>query len=311
MPDVNPDSRRYHASHMKISDKLVYSTVQLIQEFIKKNGRVEDIKEVENQLIISSVKLDHQPSLPGSVEVSSTTFHDGISIKQEPLVELKEEPVEVKLELSEDNEVDIADILGLSANEEDLTNSSDCSLSKLPAFCANRFFDGNRFVSRTEYLEAKLKGQQKKRERRPEFWAAAVQKKLRSHGQQYRSVKGNIVPARKLGLPCNCRKNCGAKISENNRLTNFKNYWQLDCASGKRKFIIDHVKLLRPKRALTKTRIFSRIMHHYLDVVNYDGSTDQIKVCKKMFCSTFAISNTVISNAFKLINKEQEKFFEK
>lgn len=199
--------------------------MQLIQEFVKKNGGIEDIKEVGKQLIISSVKLD-RPASAG--EVSSTTFHDGLSIKEEPLVEVKEEPVEVKVELSEDNEADIADILGLSAHEEELTNSSDSSLSKLPAFCANRFFDGNRFVSRTEYLEAKLKGQQKKRERRPEFWAAAVQKKLRSHGQQYRSVKGNIVPARKLGLPCNCRKNCGARISENNRLTNFKNYWQLE-----------------------------------------------------------------------------------
>lgn len=304
---TNPD-KSYLSSPLKINDKLVHSTVQLIQEFVKKNGGIEDIKEVGKQLIISSVKLDH-PASAG--EVSSTTFHDGLSIKEEPLVEVKEEPVEVKIELNEDDEADITDILGLSAHEEDLTNSSDSSLSKLPAFCANRFFDGNRFVSRAEYLEAKLKGQQKKRERRPEFWAAAVQKKLRSHGQQYRSVKGNIVPARKLGLPCDCRKNCGARISENNRLTNFKNYWNLENASEKRKFIIDHVKLLRPKRALTKTRIFSRIMHHFLDVANSDGSTEQIKVCKKMFCSTFAISNTVISNAFKLLNKEQEKFFEK
>lgn len=309
--DQTEEGQRPNNKQHKLSDKCVFSTMQIVQEFIKKNGQVKEIKELENQLIISSVKLPDQ-SLSTSPEVTSTTFQEDLSsIKQEPLSDgdFKEELKELKIELKEEDE-DAAEILGISNMEEEVENSSDSSLSRLPAFCANRFFDGNRFVSRSEYLESKAKaGNKKLRERRPEFWAAAIQKKLRNHGQQYRSVKGNLVPARKIGPSCNCRKNCGCRISENNRLINFKRYWQLE-GIEKRKFIIEHIKLLKPKRALTKTRIFSRIMHHYLDVVNYDGSVEQIRVCKKMFCSTFAISNSVISNAFKIISKDLEKNFE-
>lgn len=309
----NPDGVR----QQKSNDKLVLSTLQLIQEFKKKHGGIKEIKELQNQLIISSVKIDNDENnkslpIPAPMEVSSTTntFQIDLSIKQEPIIEIKEEPSELKLELKEEDEANASDILGLLCHEEDLSNSSDSSLSRLPAFCANRFFDGNRFVSRSELLESKLKNGQRKRERRPHEWAAAIQKKLRNHGQQYRSVKGNVVAARKLGMPCNCRKNCGAKISENNRVANFKQYWEIESHVDKRKFLTNHIKLLKPKRALTKNRIFSRIMHHFLDVVNYDGSTEKIRVCKKMFCSTFAISNSVISNAFKILSKDHEMFFE-
>lgn len=248
----------------KINDKLVYSTVQLIQKFMKKHGGIKEIKESQHQLIISSVKIEDVLLSTPPVEVSSTTntFHQiDLGIKQEPIIEIKEEPSELKIELKEEDEANASDILGLLCQEEDVSNSSDSSLSRLPAFCANRFFDGNRFVSKSELLESKLKNSQRKRERRPEFWAAAIQKKLRNHGQQYRSVKGNVVAARKLGMPCKCRKLCGAKISENNRVANFKQYWEIESHVDKRKFLIDHIKLLKPKRALTKNRIFSRIMH--------------------------------------------------
>lgn len=275
------------------SDKLVISTVQLIQEFLKKNGGIREIRTHNNQLIISAIKIENDEQLK-TVEVTSTTntntFQNDITcIKKEP--SLKE--IEIKEEFVEFNE----------KNE-----TSNNILSKLPAFCSNRFYDGNRFVSRTEYLQSRLKRNQTKRQRNPETWASSVQKKLRIQGQQYRSVKGNIVPARKVGLPCNCRMKCSGKISENNRRINFKRYWDLETAVEKRKYLCEHIKLLKPKRALTKARIFSRIMHHFLDVFNCDGSIEKLRVCKKMFCSTFDISNSVITNSFKLLLKRNECF---
>lgn len=266
-----------------------------------KNGAIQEVKEDGPHLILSTLAKQ-----PESVTSTTNTFQDtNLSIKLEPedAIEIKKEPIELKIELKEeDEEVDVNAFLGLV--EE---NSSDSSLSRLPAY--NRFFDGNRFISRSEYIESKLKINQKKRERRPEFWASTVQKKLRNLGKQYRSAKGHLVAAREIGLPCDCRKNCSAKISENNRNLNFKRYWEIENVNEKRKFLVNHIKLSKPKRALVKKRVYSRIMHHFLDVYNYDGSCEQIRVCKKMFCSTLAISNSFISNSFKVISND-EKIFE-
>jgi hypothetical protein len=264
----------------------------------KKGAAIVDVKEDGPHLILSTVKLSQAENVSSTTTI---TFQDtNLSIKKEPQeeIEIKKEPIELKIELREESEVDVNSFLGLI--EE---NSSDSSLSRLPAY--NRFFDGNRFISRSEYIESKLKISQKKRERRPEFWQSTVQKKLRNLGQQYRSIKGHLVPARKVGDPCDCRKNCATKINENNRNMNFKRYWEIENVNEKRKFLVEHIKLSKPKRALVKKRVYSRIMHHFLDVFNYDGSCEQIRVCKKMFCSTLSISNSFISNSFKVLSKEK------
>lgn len=114
-----------------------------------------------------------------------------------------------------------------------------------------------------------------------------------------------------MGPPCVCRQECGTKVNEKNRLLNFSNYWSLDNIVKKRKFIFDHIKLERPMRAMTKSRAFSRLILHFLDVVNGDGSIEQIKVCKTMFLSTFDISNTVITTTVKLNNQYFESAVEK
>lgn len=302
-------------------DKIVYSIVQIVQNYIRKHA-VQDIKEDESakQLIITAKNHFQQDELVSS---STNAFHDktsnnsdsgsfnssSSSIKQEPmenLIEIKNEPLEIK----EEGEAD--EILGLnidfsSSLEESSTNSSDNSLSKLPAFAHDRIFDGNRFISRSELLLRKSKkDQMKKREKRPDSWASAIQKKLRNTGQSYRSAKGYVVAAKCLGPPCNCRKDCANKVNECNRLLNFKKYWKLESVNDKKQFILDHIRLVRPKRALTKARAFSRIMHHFLSVSNYDGSCEKVKVCKKMFCQTLNISNSVITNAFKA----KDQYFE-
>lgn len=307
--DSAKQSEDQHEIIKSISDSIVFTTVQIVKRYIRKYS-VEQIQEDESAkrlIIFSSSMRGEQPE--DELVTSSTSINafqgqrESPSIKQEKIenVEIKVEPLELK------EEGIAGDILGLDidefslSTEDNSTSSSENSLSRLPAFCEDRIFDGNRFVSRSEIIERKsCKEQHKKRARRPDLWAATVQKKLRNLGQQYRSIKGYVVAAKSVGPPCDCKKNCATKVNETNRLTNFKEYWSLECINDKKKFILNHIRLVRPQRALTKTRAYSRIMHHFLDVLNYDGSTEQVKVCKKMFCQTLNISNSVITNAFKI-----------
>jgi hypothetical protein len=276
----------------QISDPTVYSTLQIVRNFIDKHS-ITEIKEEEDCLIIKP-----------KPKATPTSFQS-VSIKQET-VEVKLEPIEIK----EDPDVDLPFLefvrsFGESAasngSSEELTTSSESSLSRLPAFQESTYFDGDKFVLRSEIPPKKLK-EAKKRQRKPELWATNVQKKLRNAGQRYRSAKGYIVEARQMGAPCSCRQQCGTKVNEKNRLNNFTNYWGLGDIVRKRKFI-EHIKLERPMRAMTKSRAFSRLILHYLDVVNNDGSVDKIKVCKTMFLSTLDISNTVITTTVKLNNQ--------
>lgn len=280
---------------LQINDPTVYKTVQIIRNFIDKHS-ISEIEEEENE---NCLIIKPKP------KVTPTSFQESISIKQE-LIEVKLEPIEMK----EDPDADLPFLqfvrsFGQSASNvssEELTTSSESSLSRLPAFQESTYFDGDKFVLRSEIPPKKLK-EAKKRQRKPELWATNVQKKLRNAGQRYRSAKGYIVEARHMGSPCNCRQQCGTKVNEKNRLNNFNNYWALDDIVRKRKFIFDHIKLEKPMRAMTKSRAFSRLILHFLSVVNNDGTSERIKVCKTMFLNTLDISNTVITTTVKLNNQ--------
>lgn len=276
----------------EIADRTVYTTLQIVRNYITKYA-IADIKEYETEQ-----KLVITPKLPANA------FQDFVSIKSEPL-EIKLEPFEIK------NDPDLPFLhyirsIGDSGSCEELTNSSEGSLSRLPAFESSTYFDGDKFVLRSEMPPKKLK-EAKKRQRKPEMWASNIQKQLRNTGKRYRSSKGFIVEARSMALPCSCRQECSAKVNEKNRLMNFSKYWNLDDISKKRKFIANHIKLEKPMRALKKSRALSRLILHHLDVANSDGSTEQIKVCKTMFLNTLDISNTVITTTIKLSNQYFEE----
>lgn len=265
----------------------LFSTVQIVRSFIARHS-VTEIKEDETKLVITP-----KPK----IVPAPTTFQESISIKSE-LVDIKVEPTDIKEDLPF---LHFIRSFGRSesGSGEDLTNSSEGSLSRLPAFEESTYFNGDKFVLRSEIPPKKLK-ESKKRQRKPELWATNIQKKLRCAGQRYRSAKGYIVAARSMAAPCNCRQECGTKVNEKNRLTNFSTYWSLETVEKKRAFISEHIKLERPMRAMKKSRAFSRLILHFLDVINSDGSTDKVKVCKKMFLNTLDISNTVITTTVKL-----------
>lgn len=279
----------------QIDNPIVFNTVQIVRNFIDKHSITEIKEEEKENCLIIKPKSKATP----------TSFQSNFSIKHET-VEVKIEPIDI--EIKEDPDADLPFLqfvrsFGESAasngSSEELTTSSESSLSRLPAFQESTYFDGDKFVLRSEIPPKKLK-EAKKRQRKPELWATNVQKKLRNAGQRYRSAKGYIVEARQMGVPCNCRQQCGTKVNEKNRLNNFQNYWSLGDIIRKRKYIVDHISLERPMRAMTKSRAFSRLILHYLDVENNDGSVDKIKVCKTMFLNTLDISNTVITTSIRL-----------
>ena len=276
-------------------DKAVYSTVQIIRDYITRHS-IAEIKEYETDM-----KLIITPRPKITPVTSSPTFHESISIKTEPN-DVKLEPIDIQIKEDPDAEIPFLDFLRtFGDSSEELTNSSEGSLSRLPAFEESTYFDGDKFVLRSEVPPKKLK-EPKKRQRKPELWATNVQKKLRNAGKRYRSAKGYIVEARAMAAPCSCRQECATKVNEKNRLMNFSRYWDLGDINKKRRFIFDHIKLERPK-SMKQTRAFSRLILHFLDVMNSDGTVEKIKVCKTMFLNTLDISNTVITTTVKLNNQ--------
>jgi hypothetical protein len=271
-----------------IEDKLVCNTVQIVRSFISRHS-IADIRVDD-----SEAKLVITPR-PKTASASVNAFQESISIKTEP--DIKLEPIDIQIKEEPDSTL-LDFIRSFGDSSEELTNSSEGSLSRLPAFEATTYFNGDKFVLRSEVPPKKLK-ETKKRQRKPELWATNIQKKLRNAGQRYRSSKGYIVEARSMAGPCNCRQLCATKVSEKNRLMNFSNYWSLDDIGKKRKFIVDHIRLERPMRAMTKSRALSRLILHFLDVMNSDGTIEQTKVCKTMFLNTLDISNTVIVTTVK------------
>jgi len=296
-------SGAYHENLQELDhqtdDKTVYSTVQIVRNFIARHSLTE-IKEHETEM---KLVITSKPKIPPVTTSSPTTFQESISIKSEPM-EIKLEPIEIQIKEDPDAEMPFLDFLRtFGDSSEELTNSSEGSMSRLPAFEESTYFDGDKFVLRSEVPPKKLK-EPKKRQRKPELWATNVQKKLRNAGQRYRSAKGYIVEARSMAGPCSCRQECATKVNEKNRLMNFNHYWNLDEVCKKRHFISEHIKLERPMRAMKKARALSRLILHYLDVTNSDGSIEQIKVCKKMFLNTLDISNSVITTTVKLNNQQ-------
>lgn len=285
----------------KIEDKAVYSTVQIVRNYISRHS-IAEIKEHETDIVITpKPKITQVTHFHTS---SPTTFHESFgSIKSEPM-EVKLEPIDIQIKHDPDADtfLDFLRTFNDSSEENSMTNSSEGSLSRLPAFEESTYFDGDKFVLRSEVPPKKLK-EPKKRQRKPELWATNVQKKLRNAGKRYRSAKGYIVEARSMAAPCSCRQECASKVNEKNRLMNFSRYWNLADINKKRKFIFDHIRLERPMRAMKKARVLSRLILHYLDVMNSDGSIEKIKVCKTMFLNTLDISNTVITTTVKLNNQ--------
>lgn len=73
----------------------------------------------------------------------------------------------------------------------------------------------------------------RKRKAKPEQWNKSIKKTSRNHGKKYTYVNSKnetkVVEDKVMGPPCkdSCTLNCKTKVTENQRLTIFTNYWAL------------------------------------------------------------------------------------
>lgn len=140
------------------------------------------------------------------------------------------------------------------------------------------------------------------RKSNPESWIRNKRKLAKNTGQSYVASNGRLTEAKKIKKNCGqCRMNCSKKISEENRLKNFTNFYQLADIVKQRKFLFDHMKTYEPKRHTlpknpNKVRTVQR--HYFLDTYE-NGSNEMLQVCRLMFLNTFSISSQMIDTLYR------------
>lgn len=173
-------------------------------------------------------------------------------------------------------------------------------LNELPATSAN--LDPNISMpestrKRKVKQKTSIKQSGRKRVRHKEKWQSSIRKECYASGQAYTSKKGKEVSARQMKDACKCRMKCFEKISEDERQNIFRTYWNKEkSVDTKRQYIRSCIEVKDTQR--NRSRDSVRTKNNTL-VYSFVVRNVTIKVCKKMFLNTLAISNTVVVNTLK------------
>ena len=124
---------------------------------------------------------------------------------------------------------------------------------------------------------------------------------------EYKSKSGEkkVKPAKMIKKTCssNCSKECNKKISEEERMSIYKNYWSLESIDLNRMYLSKLVdtgtKVRERKQKIMKsgkrrTRKMSRVYH-----LTKPNSGIRLRVCQAYFLSTFDISKKMIRSVVK------------
>jgi hypothetical protein len=137
---------------------------------------------------------------------------------------------------------------------------------------------------------------------------AFAQKLARARGEAYVNHKGELKPAKKMKEPCSCRAKCNEKISDEDRMKNFKNYYDLADIILQKRFVHLHRDSI-PKqtcRLRYERRVRNRatgISAYYLDKFNEVGEViDKVRVCTTMFSNTLDISSRTLQHTNRQIS---------
>ncbi|XP_075986434.1 uncharacterized protein LOC142983446 [Anticarsia gemmatalis] len=141
----------------------------------------------------------------------------------------------------------------------------------------------------------------KSRKRKRGVNKAALAKKLRNRGLEYKCLRSNTLkPARKMGPTCNdrCRLKCSEKLTEHQRKVIFDRYWNLGSVSLQREFIAKHMTEVKPKYQYKKIDSNRKPKHaFYLTIDNIKQ-----KVCKIYFKRTLGINDRPIRTVIEKLN---------
>ena len=162
----------------------------------------------------------------------------------------------------------------------------------------------------------------RKRKRQPEKWKQSKRKKLRNSGEAYTSCKGKSVEKKVSGDGCQpgggCPFKCYDELSSEQRKYIYENFWQLEDYEKQSAYIAGCIKIKEVKRRYVRAepgrqpkRMSSREYHLTLpnddseeedEEAHAEGPLTDIRVCKRTFLSTLAISGKRVDNlASKLL----------
>lgn len=292
------------------NDKAVFTTIQIVRDFISRHTFVE-IKEdeIEQQLIfISKAPRDLQDDLEVKVEeaVMEESFLEHVELLREEemaseyledcLAEEEGELLSMKDIKEEDHNVD-----ELEDFEEDILDQTEENIFEYEE--SDSSYDHQQT---SESASDSKKPSNPRRPRNPNDWACNKRKSLRNSGQTYRNSKGKIVEAKQMRESCGkqCRSKCIQRISEEDRQEMFQYYWGLGDVVKQRKFIYEHITSAEPKRRRTETSNRTITLQFYLETKGEDEAFLLVQVCKKMFKNTLVVSSQVIQGVVKKYSLE-------
>ena len=132
-----------------------------------------------------------------------------------------------------------------------------------------------------------------KRPRNEDQWKSNAAKKQRNLGLEYLSPKNDkIVPARSVGQPCGCKKNCFDRVGLENIHQIHKQYWASGDWNIQTAYLQSHTAEMDVKRryGASAKRTCTRQYHVVV-------ASEKIIVCKKAFASIHGINPTRPHNA--------------
>lgn len=146
----------------------------------------------------------------------------------------------------------------------------------------------------------------RKRKAKPEKWNKSIRKACRNHGKKYTYVNSKketkVVEDKAMGPPCkdSCTLNCKTKVTEDQRLTIFTNYWALGDLQRQRNFLLLSMESVEPRYRYVRENSHRQKNNAFYFSVN----GQKIRVCKTFFKATLSISDRPIRT---VLNKSNDK----
>lgn len=153
-------------------------------------------------------------------------------------------------------------------------------------------------VREQEIEQDKTKKNTRKRQRNEANYEKLKAKRLRNEGKEYVSTskQKKVIPAKTVKEPCNdkCRYQCPKKISEEQRLKIFNDYYSLSNINRKRDFLSKNMELIQPKYRYVRAnrQKAERRCNYAFYFQSLEGK--KIRVCKTFFRNTLDINDRTI-----------------
>lgn len=162
--------------------------------------------------------------------------------------------------------------------------------------------ENNERPSRTDIYDTPTKRRcGRKRTANPQAWKRNVRKQLRLTGQEYTNSRGKKVAAKQMGkVDCRkCNYKCTEKITDTDRESIFKTFYQLANNDRQKDFICHHVEQKKTRRYLGDdgTPVENKRSVDRKFFISVGENSPKVQVCKRFFQATLAISHSYINDA--------------